>query len=311
MFINYEPLNTHQINVQAGTYSPSAIKPYNNKAFIFWQRALFQRACSTLKFTLPEEWQGNIRDFFYFCLYRYGYVSIFNSDKFGMSFQPCTLSGYNLYYQPTDVLISNPALKDPLRLKIGVECELLKLTPDYMGIWDIVSYYAEKLALLDNAINISLINIKIGYIIGAKSKAAAKVLKKALDLINKGNPAVVYDSYILNDRNDSAPTFEAAPLPSPKDLYLTEDQLRDFQTILNDFDCEIGIPTIPYQKRERMVNSEAQSRVIDATSRSLVWYDCIQSSIAKIKQLYPNIRLSCELRYDPDKIQEVAGNVNS
>ena len=34
------------------------------------------------------------------------------------------------------------------------------------------------------------------------------------------------------------------------------DKLRDIQTVLNSFDNEIGIPTVPYEKKERMVEKK-------------------------------------------------------
>ena len=295
----YMPLNYEYINVAAGTYNPSAVKAYNNKTFHFWERALFQRACSVLKFQLLDDWTGSVKDFFHFCLFRFGYVTIFDNAAYGMSFQPCTLSGYNFYYQPVKCLVANPMLN--LELEIGTECEILKLTPDYMGIWDIIWYYAEKLAYLDNSVNMSLINSKYGMMIGARSKSAAEALKKMYDRINKGEPAVFYDKTLINDRKDTGPLWETPDLPNAKENYLTHDLLQDFQTLINNFDAEIGIPSIPYQKKERMVTSEAESRTIDATSRSLVWYETLKSSIKKIKALYPDITLDVEMRYPPEK----------
>lgn len=300
--MRYAPLNYNQINVASGTYNPSMVKSYNNKTFAFWERSLFQRACSVLKFTLPDNWNGSVRDFFYYCLFQYGFVAISKNDEYGYFFQPCTLSGYDFYYQPTDVLISNPRMD--ARLSIGSECELLKLTPDYFGVWDIISYYAEKLSVLDNAINMSLINNKFAFLLGARNKAGAEALKKMLDKVNKGEPAVIVDLKLLNDPTDKDVPFQDWRRDNLKDSYLTTDQLKDFQTILNNFDTEIGIPTIPYEKKERMVASEAESRIIDSASRSIVWYETAKSSIANIMDLYPDITLDVELRYKGDTINE-------
>lgn len=294
--MRYLPLNYNQINAGAGTYNPSMVKSYNNRTFGFWERSLFQRACSVLEFELPEEWSGSIRDFFYYCLFKYGFLTISQNDEYGYFFQPCTLKGVNFYYQPTSVLISNPAYE--AELEIGSECELLKLTPDYMGIWDIITYYAEKLSVLDNAINMSLINNKFAFLLGARNKTAAEALKKMLDKVNKGEPAVIYDMKLLNDPTDKDIPFQEWRRDDLKASYLTTDQLKDFQTILNNFDTEIGIPTIPYEKKERMVTTEAESRIIDSTSRSVVWFDTLESSIEAIKELYPDITLSVTRRYE-------------
>lgn len=294
--MRYTPLNYNQINAAAGTYNPSMVKSYNNRTFAYWERSLFQRACSVLEFDLPDDWQGSVRDFFFYCLYKYGFLAISRNDEYGTFFQPCTLKGINFYYQPTNALINNPAYEADL--EIGRECELLKLTPDYMGIWDIITYYAEKLSVLDNAINMSLINNKFAFLLGARNKAAGEALKKMLDKINKGEPAVIYDMKLLNDPTDKDVPFQEWRRDDLKASYLTTDQLKDFQTILNNFDTEIGIPTIPYEKKERMVTSEAESKVIDSVARCIIWYDTLQSSIDKIKDLYPDITLDVNLRWE-------------
>lgn len=293
--MTYTPLNYQQINLSAGTYSPSMVKSYNNKTFAFWERALFQRACSTINFSLPDQWNGSVKDFFYYCLFKYGYVAIFNDDGFGTVFQPCTLSGYNFYYQPTKAIISNPMLSR--ELEIGNECELIKLCPDYFGTWDIISYYAEKLSTLDNAINMSIINNKFAYMIGARNKSAGEVIKKALDKINRGEPAIIFDSKLLNDRTDKAEPWQFLERTNLKQSYLTSDQLADFQTLLNNFDTEIGIPTVPYQKKERLVTDEVNIKVVDSTSRSTVWFETLKGSIEVVNKHF-NLNIGVELRFN-------------
>lgn len=294
--MNYTPLNYHNINVGAGTYNPSPVKAYNNRTFGYWVRALFQRATSVIDFELPDTWQGNIKDFFLYCLYKYGYVAVFNYDEVGIVFQPCTLSGYNFYYQPTDALISNPKYQDTL--VIGESCELIKLTPDYVGIWDVIEYYAERFSQLDNAINMSLINCKTPYILGAKNKTASSALKKILDKVNAGDPAVIFDEKLMNDPNSKDTPFQLLELlRNPKDAYLTTDQLMDFRTILDNFDSEIGIPALPYQKKERLVSDEATMRAYDGSARSLTWFNTLTSSIKEVKKLYPDIVLDARLHY--------------
>lgn len=305
--MGYYPLNYNQLNVVAGSYSPSSVKAYNNLTFAYWERSLFQRAASVLKIDVPKQWDGKTKDFFIYCLYRFGFVGIFETEEYGITFQPGTLSGFDWFYQPTEFILSNPAKS--ARFEIGTECELLKLTPDYWGIWDIISYYAEKLSTLDNAINMSLINNKFAFILGAKTKSAAQALKKMLDKINKGDPAVIYDSRIMDseeNRNSESP-FQFLERRNLKESYLTTDQLKDFNTILNNFDCEVGIPTIPYEKKERMVQSEAESRIVDAVSRLTIWKETLDSSLKEVKALYPGLNLNIELRY-PEMLERSGDN---
>ena len=302
----YTPLNYDQINALAGSYNPSPVKAYNNKTYSYWERSLFQRSTSVVVSELPDDWKGTIKDFLYYCLFRFGYVPIFERAEVGKTFQPAGLSGYDWYYQPTKAIVSNPLLKESLELKIGTDCEILKLTPDFMGVWDIISYYAEKLSTLDNAINMSLINNKFAFILGARNKVAGQALKKMLDKINKGEPAVIYDMKLLNDPTDKEEPFQVWERKgSLKESYLTTEQLQDFQTIINSFDAEIGIPTIPNQKKERMVTSEADSRQNDSKARATIWIECLQSSAEKVKELYPDITLNFRLRYEQEEEDEL------
>lgn len=302
--MGYLPLNYKDINIAAGQYRPSMVKSYNNYTFNLWQRALFQRACSTFIITMPEEWQAN-KDFMYWCLAAYGFVGCAQNAELGRWFNPGTISGYDFYYRPTTFLLCNPYYKgEKQEFTIGQTCEIIKLTPDYYGIWDVITYYAEKLAVLDVAINTAIINSKFAYIVGAKNKAAAEVMKKLFDRVNSGEPAVFFDQKLANDGIDKEEPWQSLFRDNLKQSYIVTDLLRDFQTVLNDFDCEVGIPTIPYEKKERMVTSEAESRQIDATSRSIIWYDTLKDSFDRANEFLGftgDNKLSVELRYKPEE----------
>lgn len=304
---HYAPLNYEQINAIEGTYTPSMVKSFNNKVFILWERALFQRAASVIDFeNLPKEWEGPVKDFFIYCLFKFGYVGVMDVPEHGLIFQPGTLSGFNIYYQPVKFIISNPHLDASLtdqEFNIGENAELIKLTPDYLGIWDIISYYAEKLATLDNAINMSLINNKFAFMLAAKNKQASEAFKKMIDKVNAGEPAVIYDQKLLNDQQDKTEPWQLWSRDHMKENYLTTMQLADFNTLLHNFDKEIGIPTIPVEKKERMISDEANSTVIDAISRSEIWLKTLEGSLDIVNRHF-GLNIKAERHYK----EEVSNN---
>lgn len=308
---HYAPLNYDQINAIEGCYSPSMVKSINNKVFVLWERALFQRAASVIDFEgMPKEWSGAVKDFFIYCLYKYGFVGVLETPENGLIFQPGTLSGFNIYYQPTDFLIANPHLNPSITsrmLKIGEECELIKLTPDYMGIWDVIGYYAEKLATLDNAINMSIINNKFAFMLAAKNKAASEAFKKMLDKVNAGEPAVIYDQKLLNDQQDKTEPWQYLSRDHLKENYLTTMQLADFNTLMHNFDKEIGIPSIPIEKKERMITDEAQSTIIDAISRSEIWLSTLNSSLELVNSKY-GLNIKAERHYKEEVNKDAEQN---
>jgi len=293
----YTPLNYDQINNVEGHLQPSMLKYCNSVTYAYWQRSLFQRAISTIDFTgLPDTWKASVRDFFYWCVFAYGYVGIFDTDEYGLSFQPGALYGFDFYYQPTEFIVANPKLNK--RFKIHEECELLKLTPDYRGIFDIISYYAMLLSALDSGINMSIVNSKFAYLMGAKNKAAAETLKKIFDKIASGEPAVVFDQSLLPmDQQSKEESWSFLERSNLKQSYLTTDQLMDRSTLLSSFDAEIGIRSLPYNKKERLVTAEAESREQDSTARLEVWKATLDSSLELVNKMF-GTDIKAELTYD-------------
>lgn len=102
----YIPFNYQQINTAAGLYNPSPVKAYNNQTFAFWERALFQRALSVLDISLPEDWNGSIKDLFNYILFKIGFVIVFNEDKYGTIFTYGSLRGYDVFYRPTNIFFN-------------------------------------------------------------------------------------------------------------------------------------------------------------------------------------------------------------
>lgn len=293
----YKPLNYDQINNIEGHIQPSMLKYCNSVTYAYWQRSLFQRAISTIDFKdLPDTWEANVRDFFYWCIFAYGYVGVFDTPEFGLSFQPGALYGFDFYYQPTEFIVANPKLNK--RFKIHEECELIKLCPDFRGIWDIISYYAMLLSALDSGINMSIVNNKFAWLLGAKNKAAAETLKKAIDKINSGEPAVVLDQSLLaQDPQSKEEPWSFLERSNLKQSYLTTDQLMDRSTLLSSFDAEIGIRSLPYNKKERLVTAEAESREQDSTARLMVWKSTLDSSLELVNKMF-NTNITAELTYE-------------
>lgn len=289
----YVPFNYDQINIAAGTYSPSAVKSYNNESFDFWARALFQRALSVVDISLPKEWNGDIFDLFCFLLFKYGYVPVFEDPGMGKVFSPGTLGGINFWYAPTYCTISNP-VKSGMVLAIGNNklenepdgiCEILKLTPDYLGIWDLIEFYSAKLSNLDCAIDMNIENSKFAFFLGAKNKAMAEALKKMFDKSHSGEPLVVYDARMGDD-----PVSKDVPWQewerNVKDSFILPEQLECFKSLLHAFDAEIGIPTLPVEKKERMIDAEARSTNRDALSRSEIWIKTFNESAVKVNERF-------------------------
>lgn len=292
----YTPYFAKDINKFDALNHPSTVKTRNNKTFAFWERAFFERAMFSIEFDeWPEEWRGRVKDFITYILFRRGFAGIAKEPEFGTFAQPMELSGYDFNYQPVNAQLANPKLNK--KYTIGVDCAILQLTPDYFGIWDIIERYAGLMSNLDNALDMSLINNKFAWMFGAKTKGAATALRKAFDQIQRGEPLAIYDMRISDDATSKTEPFQHVDF-NVKDNYITTDLLADMCTIIRNFDAEIGIPTLPYDKKERMVTNEAESRKIESQARATIWIDTLNETAKDVKKLFPDINIHARLRAD-------------
>ena len=294
----YRPYYAKDINLQSAYDHPSTVKARNNRTFNYWERALFERAMYAIDFDRwPAEWAGRIKAFIKWILFKRGYVCVANEPAFGTFAQPCTFEGYDFYYQPTNALVSNPKLQK--RYTIGTDCAILQLTPDYMGIWDIIDRFAGQLSQLDNALDMSMVNNKFAWLFGVKTKGAASALRKAFDQINRGEPLAIYDMRIADDATSKTEPFQHVDF-NVKGNYITTDLLQDMCTILRNFDAEIGIPSLPYDKKERLVTDEANSRKIESQARATIWIETINETAKDVKNVFPDIDIHARLRADDE-----------
>lgn len=305
-------LDYNKLNILSGTFTPSQIHNTNNYVYAYWVRSLFQRAISTIEFDLPENWGGARKDFFYYLLFTLGFVGVFYDKKLGLCFCEGSLSGTDFYRQPTTFKVSNKSLTPNSRTyKIGDNAQIIKLNPDYCGIMDTINYYAEKLALCATSMDSSIINSRMAFVMGAKNKAQSFSLKRIFDKVARGDSCVIYDSKVLLDNTnplDKGQGISFFERSNIKNSYVSNDIIETHANLLNQFDSEIGIPTLPYNKKERMVTSEAEMKSIDGTSRSTVMFETLNASINEVNKLF-NTNIGVKLRYAIDD-REVTPNVN-
>lgn len=290
---DYEFINTYE-----GTRTPTG-KVICDKSTAYFTRALYQRLMSTIKFNLPSYWN---KRYFKNVLYKNGFIGIINDPKYGVIPQKCTLSGYGLWMQPTNILVKETLVN--FDGEIGKDCELIMLTPDYMGVHDIVDHYAVQLSTCFTSIKMSLENSRLAFILAGKTKSAKETLKAIAEKISSGESVIVVDKLLKEDiesagKGDSifTQTFDV------KNSYITDKLLNDLQTILNMFDREIGIKVVD-EKKERMLTSEISTQTSDSNARINTWLECLKESIDRVNTLFPDLNITFERNTEEVKKDE-------
>lgn len=292
--INGAPYYYNYINAETSQVTPSTVHVKDSGLCRYFTKYLLQKAMSVFEWDLPETWN---KDYFLYVLYCWGYVAVVNTDKFGVIPQGCGLKGYDVFYAPTHAVIANPLLSGILEPRIGTQCELLKLQPDFSGILDLVGHYAEQMALASQSVSVNLLNSKLSYVFTAKTKALAESLKKMYDQIASGEPAVVIDSRLKNaaDGEETWKAFEQ----NVGGNYIVTNLLADLRKIEAMFDTEIGIPNANTDKRERLIQDEVNANNIETYSKCAMWLENLQDACKRVNDMF-GISMSVRWREIPE-----------
>ena len=291
--LDYANMNYGLKNMENSKFFPSTYH-IDSKILAYNFRYLFQRAVSVFKWDIPESIEKN---YFLYTLYTIGYGFVFNTDEYGTIFNHGGLSGYDIYYQPAFAVVANPLLQKNAeyysKMRIGKDCAIIRLTPDYMGIWDICKYYAELLSEAGSSLKTNLVNTKFAYIFGANNKTTAESLKKLYDNITSGETAVFADKKLYDESGNLSVTVLSNTV---KNIYIGDQLIQDIRAIMNDFDSLIGIPNGNINKKERMVVDEANMNNIETKSLCYLWIETLKKDIEKSNKMFPNFKINVEFR---------------
>lgn len=289
------PYKYNFINTINSVINPSAIHTKNTMLFNYYVRYLIQKVISVYNFEgLPENWSES---YFKYVLFCFGFIAVFNDPRYGTIPQECTLSDtMTLFHEPDKVLVVNPIFSSTKEMKIGKDCELLKLQPDYGGIGDIVSIYADLLAVALETANVNLMNSKASFVFFAHNKAVAETYKKMYDELAAGKPFSVVDKNLLNEDGTHNWDFFVQNVGQN---YITDRVLNDMKSIEDQFNTKIGIPNANTQKRERLISDEVNANDVDTKALVNVWLDTMQDGIRRINDHY-GLNLSVRYRYEKE-----------
>ena len=281
-------------NLYNSSFAPSTIHSQDTGLAFYFQRYLIQKIMAVFEFKgIPKNWD---KSYFMYSLFIFGFVSVVKTDRYGVIPQHCSLSGYNIYYRPTNAVIANPLLHGIMEPRIGSECALIKMQPDYGGAWDIVAYYADLMALATESLGTNLVNSKLAYVFGAENKTMAESFKKLYDTVASGEPAVFVDKQLFDeDGNPRWFTFDQ----NLKQNYIANDILQDLAKIDSRFNTEIGIPNVNIAKESGVGRSEIEANNIDTKAKCSIWLDTIREGLQQVKEIF-ELDITVNLRFNND-----------
>lgn len=297
MYYNTIPIYYDGINEYNAQINPSSVHIQNTELERFFERYLLQKVFSVFEFQIPEEWN---RDYFLRGLFINGFMGVINTDRWGIVCQIGSPYGFDVYYQPTNILYANPKIEGTTQdCTIGINTEVIRLKNSWSGIMDVVSLYASMMALCCESVGINLINSKLAYVFMGEGKAENQTFKKMFDKINSGDPAVFIDRKLFDDEGN--PKWQMFN-QNLKQTYIAHDIMADLKSWESEFNTLIGIPNVNFEKRERLLTNEVDSNNADTQALSLLWLENLKTSMKKVNDLF-GLNLDVKLRFEQDQEQ--------
>lgn len=311
--MNNPPYSYDTYNSYNSIISPSTVHVKNTSLAQFFKRYLLQEAISRFDFTLPDRWDYN---YFTSVLFVIGYIFGFDKEKkFGLIPQHGLVGGYNVQHQPYYTTIANPLFeKGPYRLIIDEECSIIKLQPDYCGLYDIVDYYGDLMALTAETIGVNILNSKLSIVFASSSKAMAESYKKLYDNFASGEPASFADAKLFDEDGNLRYSLV---MQNVGQNFIADRLLDCLGAIRNKFLTDIGIPNANTDKRERLNTDEVNANNEEVGSKASLWLKTMQLGFKKTREMFGLSESELDVKWsdipklggDPRGVSVDTGNV--
>lgn len=298
-------------NIEQGL-TPNNINLSRNWLGQYFARFLLQKIMGVFKVKLPKANEVTFRDwafnYFWYCLFQFGYFVVLRTRKFGVIMQQCNPGGFDINYNPYYVTVTNPllGLDTPVRLEIDRDCVVVQLTPDWAGISDLINYYAGLLALVGQTTTINLFNSRLSYVFAVKDRNSAEAMKLLAENISKGQIANVIDKKLLGDNGE--PTWQLFEQDVGGN-YIVDKLLDAWATIENKFATDVGLPNANTSKRERLITDEVNANNVTTAAMAGMWLENMKRGFDKANKMF-GLDMSIEWKYNPlqDSRGEEAGD---
>lgn len=263
---------------------PKDVDGVANTSQMYYRDYLLKKILSRFEFgVFPSFWDTD-----YYLTHQFidGKICI-TDTKMGILPLKCGVTGIGVFDQPTEAYIANPVLGS-FRRTIDVDCVVIKLQYDWMGIHNLLNRYSTLLAMCDSSIAVNLMNSKAAYVFKAASKAQSETIKKMYDDITCGQPAVFVGE---NGALDSENVYT---MPVKQNFVADEIQILK-RSIINEFLTEIGINNANLDKRERLTDDEVNANNDEVYANIQHWYDNLSEGINKANTMF-GLNLSVKVR---------------
>lgn len=292
---------------EAADIKPKQVNPLSART-AFYKDYLWRLFKGTVQLDVPETWS---REYVMRALFLGGSFAV---TRYQGAVIPATFTVDNRNAWDYPITCRS---EDKVRFgerTIGKDAEIVFLETSYDGIRFLavsegVDIYASRLADIDAAVDINLINSRSAYIAQATDSAEASTFKALFTKIFSGEPAIIWR------KNSKRITQDEQPIPITalpvKNNYIADALLDAKTAVVNEFLTMYGVNNSTSQKQERMLVDEVNSNneMIDCAVNE--WQHNVDMQLEKVRKMFPEVGEKLSIKFEVKTREHSAGGVEN
>ena len=159
----------------------------------------------------------------------------------------------DVYYEPTEFIVANPALNFSKNLKIGSEGVLIRNDSQFMGLLPIMERYAKQMVENDISIFDAQQNMRIQSLIVASTDNAKKSAELYLERVSQGKTGIIMGKALLDDGGIQTKPFATTGTSNGLSQLIEMHQYLKASLL-----GELGLNANFNMKRERINTAESE-----------------------------------------------------
>lgn len=252
---------------------PQDVMSQHNAAACMYQDMLLRDCFAIFDIeNAPEDWN---MEYVKRNIFRNGYL-IISDTAMGVLPLRGSISGYNVWEEPSEFQVVNPVLTNAPRGIIGQDGVVLRLQYDYSGIQPLLDYYSFLLAVMDGAIAVNAMTAKSTFFAECNDDAQAKSFKLAFDDMMVGKPGVFIK------KGMGAQMWQN----KPRESFVGNELIMAKQRIRNEFLSVIGVNNTNVDKKERMVTDEVNANTQELVVNTAHWKEMLTTGIEEANKMF-------------------------
>ena len=298
--------------------TPSPRLPYDVQQYLFWQRFFRQRYESKIERKYPEFWGDHQIRAYKNAMFYDGMGEIHRNNKFGTIFTGAIMggAGVDIWNMELGVTLKDTLLIPSKPLIVNKNCAVIRSMPDVGygglgdglfalgGVYQVVKYYAAKVALSFQAHDVNIMNSQVAYVFACQNSNDAESFSKLASEVYAGNGAV-FVAKKLYDKNGNLMVSQFNNDVGKN--YLADKLIADVEQIICEFDSFVGIENANTKVGNQGGISDMQIASNNEETQTLIdyWIDTENESIDNAIKLYPELKgLSVKKKEHRQNVEE-------